>query len=163
MKRIIPIQETITEKTYIDGCKISPEPDREDYHSIENILNETTGCLSRKEDICDKQLLIFVRELQQSIFSNYCLTSDNNAFQKLQEAELSYIAVKEAFKHEPDAKKRQVLKGKFQNTLFKFARLLNGDGRYPSCEESTNIKKEFDEILEDFKKDTTATQPTSDA
>ena len=162
MKRISPIQETITEKTYIDGCKVSPGRYREDYHSIENILRETQQRLSKKDDIYSKQLSIFVRELQ-SISGVFGQSSDGDIFQTLQEAELSYIATKEAFKHEPDAKKRQALKEKFQNTLFKFARLLSGDREYPSCEESTNIKKEFDEILEDFKKDTTATQPTSDA
>lgn len=162
MKRVFPIRETITEKTYIDGCEVSVNSNKERYHSIENILNETERCLPRKEDICDNQLLIFVEELQ-FIFNNCCLSFDNNAFQKLQEAELSYITVKEAFKYEPDARKRQMLKRKFQSTLFKFARLLNGDRKYPSCEESTNIKKEFDEILEDFKEDTAATQPTSDA
>ena len=162
MKRIFPIQETITEKTYIDGCKVSPGRYREDYHSIANILKKTQQLLSKKDDIYSKQLLIFVRELK-SIFNNYRLRYNNAAFQTLQEAELSYIATKEAFKDEPDARKRQMLKRKFQSTLFKFARLLSGDEKYPSCEESTNIKKEFDEILEDFKKDTTATQPTSDA
>ena len=162
MKFALSKMEEITEKTYIDGCEVSPGRYREDYHSIANILEKTQKRLSKKDDIYSKQLLIFVRELQ-SIFNNYRLRYDNAAFQTLQEAELSYIATKEAFKHEPDARKRQMLKRKFQSTLFKFARLLSGNEKYPSCEESTNIKKEFDEILEDFKKDTTATQPTSDA